>query len=155
MIPEIHHLSSDELKQYTRTFWPVSEQASATLEIDDPDWPNIIGYLPHFYFGLDGNFDFDADYWLLPDSAKEDYARYLEKMGPIFTLPEFGEEEATAYPEIHKWRRHIREKLLEMTEGTTRLRASWDENGNTLQFNEEPYNVFIQRLTRIQTSGPA
>ena len=73
-------LSNDELLKYTSTFWPLNEQDNATLDVDDPNWPNIIGYLPHFYFGLDGNFDFDLDYWLLPDSVKTtDFDRYVEK----------------------------------------------------------------------------
>jgi hypothetical protein len=146
-------LSSDELREYTSTFWPESEHASATLDIDNPNWPNIIGYLPHFYFGLDGNFDFDPDYWLLPESVKKgDYTRYAQEVGTLgaFALPLYDKEEEATYPEMHRWRRHIREKLLETIADASRLTITRDETGEILLFNAEPSNVFIRRLQEFK-----
>ena len=65
-------------------------------------------------------------------------------------MPYYDDKEKTSYPEMHSWRRHIREKLLQMTAGATRLSANWDKTGSKLLFNEEPSNVFVTRLREFK-----
>jgi len=132
------------------SFWPATGHARNILEIDGPDWPRIIGYLPHFYLGLDDNFDFDCDFWLLPESANQDFERFREMTSSFAPLPVYGSDEDKDYPEIHKWRRHIRDKLMDITDGVTRLDTSWDDAGATLYFNGEPADAFIKSLREFK-----
>ena len=96
------------------------------------------------------NFDFDHDFWLLPESASQDFDRFREMTYPFAPLPDYGSEEDKEYPKIHEWRGHIRDKLMEMTEGVTRVDTSWDDADTTLYFNEEPAEAFIKRLREFK-----
>jgi len=136
--------------QLRSSFWPSTAQGETgeSFSFHNWLWHQTLGYLPHFFLGLEGHF-WDDTYWppteeFASSADPETDFEHLVSIGDIHTAA------AKSWEIQIQWMRTVPRQVLALVGGKNSISTAWDKSGETLLFNEEPALAYRRRLFDFQ-----